>query len=91
MGFSFTEGAQKITEYVSGEPQEIGEQLLSLATLGFTPVNFAPVGPEPGLKVERRRWKCCRCSGALCGLRSRLEVMACRTHTDPSECEPGVY
>lgn len=37
----------------SGEPQEIAEQLRSFATLGFTAMNFSPVGPEPERQVGR--------------------------------------
>ena len=38
---------------VSGSPVAVAEKLLGFAALGFTAVNFLPVGPDTGEQLER--------------------------------------
>jgi alkanesulfonate monooxygenase SsuD/methylene tetrahydromethanopterin reductase-like flavin-dependent oxidoreductase (luciferase family) len=53
MNFRVDEGAAQGPEVVTGSPQTIADQLKGFTELGFTAMNFSPVGPEPERQVER--------------------------------------
>jgi alkanesulfonate monooxygenase SsuD/methylene tetrahydromethanopterin reductase-like flavin-dependent oxidoreductase (luciferase family) len=53
INFRVDEGAAQGPEAVTGSPQMIADQLEGFTELGFTAMNFSPVGPEPERQVER--------------------------------------
>jgi len=53
MNFRVDEKAEERPEAVTGSPQKIADQLGGFTELGFTAMNFSPVGPEPERQVER--------------------------------------
>ncbi|HEX2295813.1 MAG TPA: LLM class flavin-dependent oxidoreductase [Actinomycetota bacterium] len=53
MDFRVDDRAAEGPEAVTGPPQRIADQLRSFTELGFTGMNFSPVGPEPERQVER--------------------------------------
>lgn len=51
--FRIDESAQTTPQHVSGSPRDLAAQLGSFVKLGFTAMNFSPIGPEPERQVER--------------------------------------
>jgi probable F420-dependent oxidoreductase len=51
--FRIDEDAAVGPEAVSGSPRKIADQLTGFTELGFTAMNFCPVGPDPARQVER--------------------------------------
>lgn len=53
LDFRVDEAAAQGPEAVTGSAEKIVDQLKSFIDLGFTAMNFSPVGPEPERQVER--------------------------------------
>ena len=47
------EHAEPRPDTVTGPPDAVAEQLLGFLKLGFTALNFIPVGPDPAVQAER--------------------------------------
>lgn len=53
MNFRVDEQAAEVSDIVGGSPQKITEELRGFVELGFTAMNFSPVGPGPERQVQR--------------------------------------